>query len=58
MPTSAPASKSQTESPAGAVSVVAAHALFASLWIAMSEAALAWLVADLPGDVVHPSERL
>ena len=45
MPTSAPASKGQTESPAGVVSAVAAYALFASLRIAVSDAALAWLVA-------------
>ncbi len=45
MPSSAPASKGQTESPAGVVSAVAAYALFASLWIAVSDAALAWLVA-------------
>ena len=46
MPTSNPASEGQTESPAGVVSVVVAYALFASLWIALSDAALAWLVAD------------
>ena len=45
MPSSEPASKGQSESPAGVVSVVAAYALFASLWIALSNAGLAWLVA-------------
>ena len=58
MPTSAPARSGQTESPAGVVSAVAADALFASLWIALSDAALARAVADLSGDVVLPSERL
>lgn len=58
MPSSAPVSKGQTETPAGVVSVVAVYALFASLWIALSDAALARAVADLSGDVVLPSERL
>jgi hypothetical protein len=44
MPSSAPASTGQTESPPGVVSAVAAYALFASLWIALSDAAFAWLV--------------
>ena len=58
MPTSAPFSNGQTEAPAGVGSVVAVYALFASLWIALSDAALARAVADLSGDVVLPSERL
>ncbi len=45
MPSSEPASEGQSESPAGVVSVVAVYALFASMWIALSDAALAWLVA-------------
>ena len=46
MPTSVPTSIGQTETPAGMVSVVAAYALFASLWVTISDAAPAWPMAD------------